>query len=149
MVRQHDQQIIFLRRQTHRFAITRHQTLDRIDRHAIGRKLGMPALHLDAVAKGGADARRQLTDPEGLFDVIIGAEIKGGDLFALPVTCRQNDDRHLRPGADVGDDVLAVHVGQAQVEDHDVGRGGRRRLQCLCSRQSLQHVIAGSAERRS
>jgi len=43
-----------------------------------------------------------------------------GNLLVLGVPDRQDDDRCRGPAADPVDDLGAVHVGQAEVEDHRV-----------------------------
>ena len=56
---------------------------------------------------------------------------------------------HLRPAAQPGDHLLAVHVRQAKIEDDKRRRGGRRRLQGVGAVQRLHDVVAGGFERRA
>ena len=44
------------------------------------------------VAQGGAQAGEKLADGEGLFDIIVGAEIQRGDLLGFLVAGGQDDD---------------------------------------------------------
>ena len=46
------------------------------------------------------------------------------------------------------DHLLAVHVRQAEVEDDDIRRSRRRRLQRFGAGHGLDHVIAGCVQRR-
>ena len=73
------------------------------------------------VAQRHAHARQQLAGAERLGHVVVGAGVERGDLVALLAARRQHDDRHRAPLAQPPDDLQAVHVGQAEVEDHDVG----------------------------
>ena len=74
-----------------------------------------------------AQPGEQLADPERLVDVVVGAEVESGDLLALAVPRREDDDRRLRPFADGADHFLAVEVGQAEVEQDQIRPPGRRR----------------------
>jgi len=47
-------------------------------------------------------------------------------LVGLVVARRQHHDGHRRTGPDLPAHVEPVHVGQPEVEDHDVVAGGRR-----------------------
>ena len=84
-----------------------------------------------AVQGGRADAGEQLTRPEGLFDVIVCAEIERRDLVALVRARGDHDDRHTRPGPHLLEYLHAVHVGKTEVKDDQVGtmrRDHRQRL---------------------
>ena len=73
------------------------------------------------VADGGADAREELLGAEGLGEVVVGAGVEGLDLIALVAAGGDDKDGDLRPFADAAEDGHAVHVGQAEVEDDEVG----------------------------
>ena len=71
-----------------------------------------------------ADPRQQFGDAERLDDVVVGAGIERGDLLDLRLPHRKDQDRHARPFADAPDDLLAVEIRQAEVEDDEIGRVG-------------------------
>src|ERR1019366_5844705 len=75
-------------------------------------------------AEGGADAGQQLTNGEGLGDVIVGAQIECGDFVFLLAAGREHYDRRLAPRADFADDVKAIAVGESEVEQHQFGLAG-------------------------
>jgi hypothetical protein len=68
--------------------------------------------------EGYAQAGEQLVHAEGLGEVVVGAGVEGGHLV---LSCGQHDDWSLGPAAQSVDDVDAVDVGQAEVEDDQVG----------------------------
>ena len=82
-----------------------------------------------AASLDGAEAREELVHPERLGDVVVGALVEGVDLGGLLVTGRQHDHRDARPRTEPAEHVDAVHPGEAEVEDDDVGvvlcRGGQ------------------------
>ena len=72
-------------------------------------------------ADDGVDARDQLVAVERLGDIIVGAEAQGADLRIQLADAGQ--DQHRRAdlgGAQLLQHVIAVHVGQVQVEADDV-----------------------------
>ena len=74
------------------------------------------------VANGRADAREQLTRAERLFDVVVRTEIECRDLVALVRACRNDNDRQIRPRANLFEDIHSVHIGKAKVENDEIGR---------------------------
>src|ERR1700674_271544 len=89
--------------------------LDVADLHH--RRLGAP---LHAVVQRHAHPRHQFADTERLVDVVVGAEVERVDLFHLAIARREDDDRHVRPFAHPPDHVLAVAVGQPEIEHDDI-----------------------------
>ena len=72
-------------------------------------------------ADDGVDAGDQFVAVEWLGDIIVGAEAQGADLAVHLAHARQDQHR----GADLGgaqflEHVIAVHVGQVEVEQDDV-----------------------------
>src|SRR3954471_6870100 len=89
------------------------------------------------------DPTHQLAQTERLRQVVIRAELETDDLVDLIVTRRQDEDRHLGPrGAQPAEDLEAVHPGQADVEDHEVGRLARRDLEALLARAGDGDLVA-------
>ena len=73
------------------------------------------------VAQGYAYAGQKLRRAEGLCNVVVRAQIQCLNLVPLAVAGGKHDYRHLRPLADVFDYVHAVHIGQAEIQQHHVG----------------------------
>ena len=71
-------------------------------------------------SQDGADARQELAEPERLDHVVVGAELEQDHAVDLVAARGDHDDGHLGPLAEQAADVLAVHVGQAEVEEHEV-----------------------------
>ena len=79
--------------------------------------------------------------PKGLAEVVVGAGVERRDLVALLAARREHDDRHRGPLAQPPHHLEAVHVGQAEVEDHDVG------LARLAASRSPSAPVAASSSR--
>ena len=94
-----------------------------------------------------AHARQQLADIERLVDVVVGAEIERLDLFGFALARRQDDDRHIGPFARPPDDVLAVAIRQAKIEQHDVGRLGGNAFDAFGNRAGACHLVVVGFER--
>ena len=72
------------------------------------------------VTQRRADAREQLHRAEGLGQVVVGAHVECGRLVDLRTAGRDDDDRHPAPGADGADDLAAVHIRQAEIQQQQV-----------------------------
>ena len=78
------------------------------------------------------DPAHQLAQPERLGQVVVGAELEPDDLVDLVVARGQDQHRHLGPrGAQTAQDLEAVHPGEADVEDHEIGRLARGDLEAF------------------
>ena len=88
-------------------------------------------LGLGRMVQRHPDARQQLFDPERLGQVIVRAFIQGAHLIPFAVAHRKDDDRHLGPLPQLLAHLDPVHIRQAQVEDDQVRRLGRRQGQPL------------------
>jgi len=82
----------------------------------VGRNIG-PG---HAATGDGTNARDELAEPEGLHDVVVGAEFEADDPVHLLRTRGHDDDRHVGTGAQLAAHVEAVDVGEAEVEQHHV-----------------------------
>jgi hypothetical protein len=98
-------------------------------------QVAKPDLRLAGVRAGPADRGphpgQQLFHAERLGHVVIGTRVQGHDLVGAVGPPGQHDDRRLGPAAQPLDDLHAIQVRQAKVEDHQVGRvlgGGLQRL---------------------
>ncbi|HSK96303.1 MAG TPA: hypothetical protein VK891_06780 [Euzebyales bacterium] len=88
-------------------------------------------------------AGHQLAEPERLDDVVIGAQLEPQHPVGLVTTRGDDDDRHLRPRAQLPAHVIAVDVGQPQIEQHDVDAVG---VQRRGARRHHHNVIAPPAQ---
>src|SRR5439155_1222159 len=72
--------------------------------------------------------RQQLVHPERLGHVVVRPGVERAYLRLLQVPCGQDDHRYRRPAPDALHHLDAVHVGQAEIDDDEIGRmpGGQR-----------------------
>ena len=94
-----------------------------------------------------ADPGEQLAGAERLGDVVVGAGVERRDLVPLLAPRREDDDRNGRPLAQPADHVEAVHVGQAEIEDDDVGLARAGLDDALRARRRLEEPVAVALER--
>jgi hypothetical protein len=92
--------------------------LDVAERHA-GGAVGVAQALLPAPV--GAHPRQQLGHAERLLDVVVGAGVERAHLVALFGTGREHQHRHVRSCAQAHDELDAVAVGQAEIDDHQIG----------------------------
>src|SRR6185295_16928374 len=59
--------------------------------------------------------------------VVVGTQFEQVNLLGFTGAHREHDDRHARPGADALDYIGAVHVREAEVDDHEIDRTQRCR----------------------
>ena len=104
------------------------------------------ALGQHRAAHRGTQTREQLVHPEGLGEVVVGAEVERLDLGCLGPTPRQHDDRHGRPAPEPAHDVEAVHAREAEVEDDDVGMVAGRELERLFAADGHIGFVSTGAE---
>ena len=71
----------------------------------------------------GVHPGQQLTGVEGLHQVVVGPAVQALDAVVHLAPRRHDDHRDVAGGPDLAADVDAVHVRQAQVEQHDVHPG--------------------------
>ncbi len=75
------------------------------------------------MAQRRPNAGQELVHAERLGHVIVGAEIERLHLAGLVAAARQHHDRHaLVAGADGAQQVVALGIGQAEIEDDQIGR---------------------------
>ena len=72
-------------------------------------------------AQHRADPRLELVHAEGLDDVVVGAGVQGLHDRGVVVARGHHDDRRAAHGAQHREQAVPVEVGQAQVEQHEVG----------------------------
>lgn len=140
---QQAQDLELLLRQPDLLALEAHPSVRHVDgqRPGLDHRLGRLVL-LPAAAQGGAQPGGQLGDAEGLGDVVVGATVQRLHLLGLAGADREHDHRHRRQLADPAQHLLAVDVGQAEVEDHQVGPVLHHPLQPLGAAGRLDRGIA-------
>jgi hypothetical protein len=77
------------------------------------------------VTQRNAHTRKQLFDTEWFGQIVICPVIERGDFITFVVFYRKNDDGDLRPFTQARADFNAVDIGQAQIENDNIGRIGR------------------------
>ncbi len=88
----------------------------------------VPAIGCDALggrlqikpAQHGADAGHQLEVVERLADVVVRTGLQPAHLVNRLVAGGEHDDRHGAERANLAQHAVAVHVGEADVEQHEV-----------------------------
>ena len=114
MLRQERQQLEFLRRQPHFFAVPEHpESLAVDDQVAAHDRLARRRRRLDAPQRR-ADAGQQLLGAERLGDVVVGAGVERAHLVAFGAARREHQDRHARRLAHAAADLDAVDIRQAR-----------------------------------
>ena len=129
VVDQHLDHVPLGRRQLHLLAVAMDALGDEVDgevRRGDARLFGRRGR--DA-AERGPQAREELAHAERLGDVVVGTGVERGDLVALRLARREDDDGHVGPAAEAGDHVEAGDVGEAEVEDDEVGPVPGRELE--------------------
>jgi hypothetical protein len=66
--------------------------------------------------------RQELGRAEGLRQVVVGAEVQRRDLVLLRVADREDEDRYPAGAPDLPARREAVHVGEVQVQHHEIRR---------------------------
>jgi hypothetical protein len=100
------------------------------------------------MADGDADAGQELRHRERLGDVVVGALVEGQHLAMIRAVGGQHDDGDVGPRAQPAADVDAVDVGQAEVEDDDVGRLADDELQRDLAPGRRHDAVAACAQAR-
>ena len=75
-----------------------------------------------AAARGGGDSGDELLHGERLDEIVVGADLEGMDTVVLRASCADHDDRRSDAfRSRLLDEAPAVHTGQHQVDDTDLG----------------------------
>ena len=91
-------------------------------------------------AQHGVHAREQLLDLEWLDDVVIRAHLQAGDLVLGLALGGEHDDGHFHGLAQLAADLPAVHDGQHDVEQHEVGLDLLGHLDGLAAVGRMRHL---------
>ncbi len=73
------------------------------------------------------DACGELPEAERLHQVVVGPKLEQHDAVDLVGASGDHDDRGVGAGAELATDVGSVHVGEAEVEQYELGRVGGQR----------------------
>ena len=76
------------------------------------------------MAQGRPHPSQQFAGAEGFRHIVVGAQVQRLHLVVFLGPGRHDDNRHLGPLADVADDLLAVHIRQAQIQQNHFGTMG-------------------------
>ena len=95
-----------------------------------------------AAAQGRADPGEELVHPEGLGDVVVGADVEGGDFGGLAWRADSTMIGTVVQPRRLSTTLHAVEVGQTQVDDR------RGRVGCGWRREAGGSVAAGGPRSR-
>ena len=108
------------------------------------------AVVVAAPAQHGANAGQQLARLERLGQVVVSANFQADDAIHRVALGRQHQHGGVGRGAaqalDAAAHFQAVHVGQHQVQDHQVGRAGLQRFQAGGAGGGMGEAIARLAQ---
>lgn len=143
VARQNGEDAVLGRRQGHLVIAAPHLASRQIDAQLPGAEHGR-------LAERGAlrppehrlHARQQFAHAEGLGHVVVRAQLQAAHDVKLGAPGSEHDDWHAGPLPQLGTESEAVHPRQHHVEQHQVGRAPRNRLQ---SRLGLDHTLHGVA----
>ncbi len=136
-----------MRRQLDRIAFDSHASGSGIEPHraAIEFALGVAG----RAAQQRADARKHLLEMEGLGDVVVGAGVEALDLVAPTIARGEDQHRHGAAGAAPRlQHRNAVHLGQADIEDHRVVGLALAEEMPLLAVEGAVDDVAGVGQRR-
>ena len=136
------QQAVLGRRQVDRVPIPGHEALRNVDLEPAEPHHRRHRLLRLCTPQCGAGPCEQFLHPERLGDEIIRAGVERGDLVLLGVPHGEHDHRDLAEGSDPADHLGAVEVGQAQIQQHQVGGPLGRRHNALLAGANRGHVVS-------
>ncbi len=117
------------------------------------RWIGSVVRAVSRVPQGHSHARKQLANPEWLTQVVIRPGVQGRNLVPFLASGRQDDNRYGAPLPKPPDNLEPVHVGETEIENHDVGLAGsgfdKARLSRVCLEEAVSAVSQGHAEEAS
>src|SRR5690606_12497203 len=104
---------------------------------------------LHPAAQDRLDARDDLVEREGLGDVVVAADGETGDLvFRVVFRGEEQDGRRVAGCPQALGDAEAVHIGQHDVEDDEVGLLIEHRRDGLCAVADRAHGETGESQAR-
>jgi hypothetical protein len=96
-----------------------------------------------AAAEDGPDPGQQLLQPERLDQVIVSTLVQGQHAVGLLAPRRHDDDGRVAGLAEAPADLHAVHIGQAEIEQEDVGD---RPVECRLAGRDAAGFVAGPGQ---
>ena len=102
-----------------------------IGKHRLGR--ARVSAVLPRAAQRNTQAGQQLVHAEGLCQIIVCTGIQSVDLVPVFTAGADDDDGHARPAAHLFDDGNAVHIRQAQIQQHHIRLKGNSLQQRLAA----------------
>src|ERR1700730_2668780 len=122
MCRHETQNVKFARRKFDFAAPHGDDSAHEIDAEIASMEQGLFAFLLQAMPLRHADARQEFIYTKRFRDIIVGPKIECCNLGAFVVTTRKDDDRQgFAAVPDLTHDIEAIYVGQAKVEDDEIG----------------------------
>ena len=85
--------------------------------------------------------------PKGFSTYIVSATVQRGDLLRLPVSRGKHDDRHVTERPQLPQHVLTIKIGQAEIEQNEIGRARCGDAQALHAGQCRKYLITGRRQR--
>src|ERR1700688_3731657 len=140
MAHQRSQQPILDRREMNRRSVARDTPLRQINRDRAKpyqRRLLMPATITPSELR--TNSREQLRHTERLGEIVVRARIQRCNLGIFVGPRGEHDHRLLGPGAQFTNDIDAVGVRQAKVNDNEIGQTKSGFTQALLSCFRLKH----------
>ena len=126
MLRKFGQNGVFLRRKVDVFAGSTNSAGQQVDFNIVDSNFRLPIAR-DVLAQCAPQTGKDLVGVEGLRHIIVGAEVKRGDLLLRRFACGYHEERRSRFD-DRLDKLQSLAIGQSEVEQH---RGGLVDLQCV------------------
>ena len=140
------EQPVFVAGELDRIAVDRDAAGARVEPHGAAVELAFGVA--GGAAQQRAHARQHLLEVEGLGDVVVGAGVEALHLVAPAVARGEHQHRHGAPGAPPGFQHRdAVHLRQADVEDHRVIGLGLAEVMALLAVEGAIDDIAGVGQR--
>jgi len=86
----------------------------------------------------GPYARHELAEAKGLDDVVIRPEFQAHDTIQFLTPSSEHEDRHGRVTTQRAAEREAVHLGEHDVQENEVGLRTLRQLQTLGTREGME-----------
>ena len=144
-----DEQLVLGAREVDPDPLASDPLLGEVDLDVAEAQQRLPGVGRGDPAQGGPHPGEQLLHVERLDDVVVGAPVEGGDLLGLRVPDRQHDHGLLGEGAQPGQHLEAVEVGQPEVQDDEVDAVGAQDPERRRAVAGGQHVIAAGLQARA
>ena len=109
-----------------------------VENCVVGFRLGMAA--------DDAEACEEFGGAEGLGHVVVGAVVEGGDFVTFALLDGEDEDGSAAPFAEAFEDGEAVHGGEAEVEDDDIGVALGGFGQAVLAIGGFEDAVAGGFE---